>query len=60
VQVPNYVADVPDGVLTPRSTWADPAAYDQQARILVQKFQDNFKQFEAQVSKEVAASGPQL
>jgi phosphoenolpyruvate carboxykinase (ATP) len=60
VQVPNHVPDVPDGVLTPRSTWADPAAYDQQARSLVQKFQDNFKQFEAQVSQAVIASGPQL
>ncbi|MFM8319616.1 MAG: phosphoenolpyruvate carboxykinase (ATP), partial [Chloroflexota bacterium] len=60
VAVPEHVPGVPDEVLTPRATWADPEAYDRQARLLVQKFQDNFRQFEAQVSREVAASGPQL
>jgi len=60
VAVPEHVPDVPDEVLDPRSTWADGEAYDRQARLLVQKFKDNFQQFEDQVTKEVAAAGPAL
>ena len=58
VGVPVHVPDVPDNVLNPRATWQDPEAYDRQARLLVNKFQDNFKQFESQVSAEVAGAGP--
>ena len=32
VQVPVHVPGVPDEVLQPRGTWADPAAYDAQAQ----------------------------
>jgi len=58
VAVPEQVAGVPAEVLNPRQTWSDPAAYDQQARLLVAKFQENFGQFAGQVSPEVVAAGP--
>ncbi|UCC73702.1 MAG: phosphoenolpyruvate carboxykinase (ATP) [Gemmatimonadota bacterium] len=60
VQVPEACPDVPSEVLQPRSTWQAPAAYDQQARELAGMFVENFKQFEADVSKEVRAAGPQM
>ncbi len=58
--VPEHVPGVPDEVLNPRLTWADPEAYDRQARLLVSKFQDNFTQFASQVPEAVVASGPKL
>lgn len=57
--VPMACPDVPDILLTPRATWADGAAYDEQAQKLATMFRDNFKQFEAQVTEEVTHSGPQ-
>jgi phosphoenolpyruvate carboxykinase (ATP) len=43
--VPNHVPGVPDRLLDPRSTWANSAAYDQQAQQLAQRFAENFRQF---------------
>jgi phosphoenolpyruvate carboxykinase (ATP) len=60
IAVPEHLPDVPDQVLNPRGTWADPNAYDAQANLLVSKFIDNFKQFESQVSQAVIAAGPAL
>lgn len=58
--VPTHVPGVPDNVLDPRKTWADPAAYDAQARRLTALFQKNFEQFSAEVAAEVRSAGPQL
>jgi phosphoenolpyruvate carboxykinase (ATP) len=58
LDVPQHVPGVPPGVLTPRSTWADPSAYDTQARKLAQMFEDNFRAFADTASKEVRAAGP--
>ena len=58
LRVPTHCPGVPDSVLDPRSTWADPDAYDRQARMLVRRFQENFKQFEGSVTPEVIAAGP--
>jgi phosphoenolpyruvate carboxykinase (ATP) len=60
ITVPEHVPDIPDEVLNPRGTWADPNAYHTQADLLVSKFIDNFKQFESQVSKAVIAAGPAM
>ncbi|MCW5852215.1 MAG: phosphoenolpyruvate carboxykinase (ATP), partial [Anaerolineae bacterium] len=57
--VPTACPDVPAEVLNPRNTWADQAAYDQQALDLAQRFAKNFEQFAADVSPEVRAAGPQ-
>jgi phosphoenolpyruvate carboxykinase (ATP) len=56
--VPASCPDVPPGVLKPRETWSDAAAYDQQAARLAQMFADNFRTFEGEVSADVRAAGP--
>ena len=58
VAVPVTCPGVPADVLTPRNTWADPAAYDTQARKLAAMFNENFKTFAADVTPEVRAAGP--
>ena len=59
LEVPQSCPGVPEQVLNPRSTWADPAAYDEQAHKLANMFKANFSQFAGEVPAEVLASGPQ-
>jgi len=56
--IPKHVPDVPDDVLIPRNTWADPAAYDAKARELVARFHQYMEQFEDHMSEEVKAAAP--
>jgi len=56
--VPTACPGVPEKVLDPRSTWPDPAAYDEKAASLAQRFVKNFEQFAGSVAPEVAACGP--
>ena len=58
VMVPQSCPGVPPEVPQPRSTWPDPAAYDQQARKLAGMFVQNFEQFAGGVPPEVLAAGP--
>jgi phosphoenolpyruvate carboxykinase (ATP) len=58
VEIPRSCPDVPSEVLDPRTTWADKAAYDLQARKLAAMFVDNFKAFEGDVDPKVVAAGP--
>ena len=58
VAVPTAVPGVPTNVLDPRSTWADQARYDVQARKLAGMFRDNFAQFAEQVGDDVRGAGP--
>jgi phosphoenolpyruvate carboxykinase (ATP) len=58
IEVPTAVPEVPSTVLAPRGTWADPAAYDRQARDLARMFNENFAQYRSQVSDAVAAAAP--
>jgi phosphoenolpyruvate carboxykinase (ATP) len=60
LEVPIECPGVPSELLNPRSTWADSQAYDVQAEKLITRFQENFKQFEADVSTEVCQAGPHL
>jgi phosphoenolpyruvate carboxykinase (ATP) len=60
LDIPATCPDVPADVLRPRTTWEDQAAYDQQAKKLAGMFADNFRTFEADVSAEVRAAGPQV
>lgn len=60
---PNFGFDVPVSVpgvspvlLDPRQTWADPAAYDAQAKKLVQMFCDNFAQYLDAIDDEIRAA----
>ena len=57
-QVPLALAGVDARILSPRDTWADPAAYDKQAAALVEMFTRNFQKYEAHVDADVLASGP--
>jgi phosphoenolpyruvate carboxykinase (ATP) len=57
-EVPTKVPDVPAEVLLPRGTWADPAAYDAQAKRLAAMFRENFEQYRAEVPASVAGVGP--
>jgi len=45
-QVPITLADIDPGILVPKSAWADKNEYTSTAHDLVQKFQDNFKQYD--------------
>ncbi len=44
LKIPTQVPDVPKEILLPRSTWADPKAYDDQTNRLVAMFRKNFGQ----------------
>ena len=57
LHIPVHVDDVPDDLLQPRSTWADPEAYDAAASSLAARFRENFARFPS-VSAEVKAAGP--
>jgi phosphoenolpyruvate carboxykinase (ATP) len=56
-EVPTAVPGVDSKLLDPRSTWRDPAAYDQKARELGEMFRDNFEKFG---DPELAAAGPRF
>jgi phosphoenolpyruvate carboxykinase (ATP) len=60
IDVPKSVPSVPDNVLDPRSTWPDPAKYDEQARKLAGMFVENFKTFEKDVPASVKEAGPKV
>jgi phosphoenolpyruvate carboxykinase (ATP) len=57
-EVPAGVPEVPPHLLSPRGTWADPAAYDSQAKKLATMFRENFQQYRSQVPAAVAQAGP--
>jgi phosphoenolpyruvate carboxykinase (ATP) len=58
IAVPTAVPHVPPGVLDPRGTWADAAAYDRQAARLATMFQENFARYAGEVAEEVRRAGP--
>jgi phosphoenolpyruvate carboxykinase (ATP) len=61
LSIPQSCPSVPDEVLNPRNTWQDQQAYDEQARKLKLRFEENFAQFEKDVSAQVLeAGGPRV
>jgi phosphoenolpyruvate carboxykinase (ATP) len=58
VAVPTAVPGVPTEILTPRNTWADPAAYDAAAATIAGMFHDNFAAYADGVSEAVRNAGP--
>jgi phosphoenolpyruvate carboxykinase (ATP) len=58
VAVPTSCPDVPEAYLDPRSTWADPEAYDRAAARLTAMFRDNFAAYADGVDPSIAMAGP--
>jgi len=60
LHIPESCEGVPSEVLTPKSTWKNPADYDAKAKELGKLFEKNFESFSDGVSQEVVASGPRV
>jgi phosphoenolpyruvate carboxykinase (ATP) len=45
LHIPQQCPGVPDDLLDPRATWADPAAYDRQAEALAADFETNYRKY---------------
>ncbi|MEJ8310644.1 phosphoenolpyruvate carboxykinase [Agrobacterium larrymoorei] len=58
--VPTSLEGIDNSILDPRSTWADGAAYDAQAKKLVNMFVTNFTKFEDHVDSTVRDAAPGL
>ncbi len=56
--VPKTIDGVDDQLLHPRRNWKNTAAYDDQAKILIAQFVENFKKFDA--PEAIEAAGPVL
>jgi phosphoenolpyruvate carboxykinase (ATP) len=59
-EVPVAIDGVDPRLLNPRETWDDGAAFDAQARQLVEMFQNNFAAFETAVDAAVLSAAPKL
>ncbi len=60
LNIPSECEGVPTEVLDPRSTWKNKQSYDNQANSLVNRFHDNFTQFEPHVTNEVREAAPRF
>jgi phosphoenolpyruvate carboxykinase (ATP) len=56
--IPVAVPGVDSALLDPRSTWPDPAEYDEKARALAAEFVANFQQYADMVDPAVVAAAP--
>ena len=59
-EVPVSLPGVETKLLDPRSTWADPSAYDEAEKKLAGMYVDNFKKYEGVGSVDYTKFGPQL
>jgi phosphoenolpyruvate carboxykinase (ATP) len=57
-EVPAHAPGVDESLLDPRSTWADPEAYDRKARELAKMFANNFAAKHADAPPDVQAVAP--
>ena len=60
LEIPLECPGVPAGILIPRNTWPDPAAYDAKARDLAARFAKNFAEVGQGSAEEIAAAGPRV
>ena len=58
VEVPTECPGVPAELLDPRTTWADPDAYDAQAQKLVGLFAENFEKYRDGCDDAIVQAGP--
>ncbi len=56
--IPNQCPSVPSEILNPRNTWADKNAYDQKARELAIKFNENFEKYSSLASESILSAAP--
>src|SRR6187551_2325447 len=56
--VPVEVPGVDSKLLDPRSTWSDPAVYDEKATYLARRFKENFEKFGA--DENIVSAGPRV
>jgi phosphoenolpyruvate carboxykinase (ATP) len=56
LMVPVSVPGIPAEVLDPRQSWANKADYDKFAKILMARFEENFKEFQHVVDEDVLAA----
>ncbi|MCD6039294.1 MAG: pckA [Gammaproteobacteria bacterium] len=56
--IPTFIPQVDTKVLNPRKAWPDEKAYDECAKLLIEKFADNFKKFN--VSNTIRDAGPRV
>jgi phosphoenolpyruvate carboxykinase (ATP) len=57
-EVPVHVPGIDTALLDPRTTWANPEAYDAKAEELASMFRANFEKFAADAGEAIAAAGP--
>lgn len=61
LQIPKEMHDVDTKLLNPRNLWDDPEKWDAQAKMLAQKFIDNFKYYaETEDAIELIKAGPHI
>ncbi len=61
LSIPKEAPGVDSSLLNPRNLWADPNAWDEQAKMLAQKFIENFENYtDNEEGKALVAAGPQL
>ena len=60
LMMPASCPNVPDHLLDPKNTWANPESYDEKAHILAAAFVKNFEQYAGLSSQEIINAGPNL
>jgi len=58
LNMPKVCPNVPSEILNPKSTWTDPAEYDQKAQELAEQFIQNFEQFKSQANADILSAAP--
>ncbi|KPK95687.1 phosphoenolpyruvate carboxykinase [ATP] [bacterium SM23_31] len=56
--IPESCPNVPSEILQPKNTWSDAGAYDEKAKDLANRFRENFRQYENEVSLDLSAVCP--
>lgn len=57
VYIPKSCPNVPEEILNPRNTWEDKEAYDETAKNLAKKFNENFKKY-IHMPENIVKAGP--
>ena len=59
-EVPTSCPGIPDELLQPSNTWADPAEHGAKAKELAQSFAENFANYADRAGPGVAEAGPSV